>query len=88
MRIIPLTYWIEEEFEKIKKFIESAHPVFGRSISDEIETIIRLYPEIYRETKERLVEKSLKLAKETRDKINAVKNEVLSKIQVKKVQQN
>ena len=88
MRIIPLTYWIEEEFEKIKKFIESTHPVFGRSISDEIETIIRLYPEIYRETKERLIEKSLKLAKETRDKIEAVKNEVLSKIQVKKVQQS
>ena len=88
MRIIPLTYWIEEEFDRIKKFIESAHPIFSRTISNEIEKIIRLYPEIYRETKEKLIEKSLKIAKETKDKINAMKDDLLNKIHIKKVQQS
>ncbi len=88
MRIIPLTYWIEEEFDKIGKFIESAHPIFGKSISDEIGSIISLYPDIYRETKEKLIEKSLKLARETKEKIESIKKDVLNKIQIKKVQQS
>ena len=87
IKIIPLTYWIEEKFEEIKKFLESAHPTFSRSINDEIEAIIRLYPDIYREIKEKILSKSLELAKETRNKVEEVKGEILNKIKVKKVSQ-
>ncbi len=84
MKIIPLSYWIEEEFEKIRKFIESAHPILGRSIGDEIESIARLYPNIYNETKNKVIQKSLKIAEEIKAKMGSIRNEVKQKIEIKK----
>ncbi|HIP66505.1 MAG TPA: DNA double-strand break repair nuclease NurA [Candidatus Nanopusillus sp.] len=85
IKIIPLTYWIEEKFEEIKKFLESAHPIFSKSVSNEIEAIIRLYPDIYREIKEKMLDKSIELAKDAKNKIRELREEILNKIEIKKV---
>ena len=85
MKIIPLTYWIEGHKEKLEEIRRTLHPTLSRGISNEIETFIRLYPDIYREAKEKLLKKSLKLAEKTKNEIKTIRNELLNKIEIKSV---